>query len=73
MRFIGIYFFFQPNSFVSCKVTIQNIKMLYFRNERCYATGNLKKDLFMDHLVPPLDKNSEDLVIMMLLSLLQTY
>ena len=35
--------------------------MLYFRNETSQGNGNLRKDLFLGHLQPPLDKNSEDL------------
>ena len=34
--------------------------MLYFRNEGRHGTGNLKKDQ------PPLDKNSEDLAMLIL-------
>ena len=33
--------------------------MFYVHNERRHGT-NLKKDLFLSHLQPPLDKNSED-------------
>ena len=42
---------------VSRKVTIRKCKMLYFRNERRYGTGSLKKDLFLGHLQPPIDNN----------------
>ena len=40
--------------------------MLYFRNERHHGTGNLKKDLFLGHLQPPIDKNSKHLAILIL-------
>ena len=49
---------------MSLKVTIRKFKMLYFRNEKRHRTGNLQKDLFPGHLQPPLDKNSEDHVIL---------
>ena len=48
------------------KVTIQKFKMLYFRNERRHGTGNLTKDLFLGLLQPPIDRNSEDLAILIL-------
>ena len=51
---------------VSRKVTIQKIKMLYFQKERRHGTGNFKRDLFLGRLLPPLDKNSEDLAILIL-------
>jgi len=35
--------------------------MLYFQKERRNGTGNLYKDLFLDHLQPGVDKNSKDL------------
>ena len=41
-------------------------KMLYLQNNRRHGTGNLKKDIFLGHLQPPLDKNLEDLVILIL-------
>ena len=40
--------------------------MLYFQNERRHATGILKKDLFLGHLQPPIDKNSKHLAILIL-------
>ena len=42
---IGIAIFFNQITciMVSRKVTIRKCKMLYFRNERRYGTGNLKK------------------------------
>ena len=40
--------------------------MLYFRNERRHGAGNLKKDLFLGHLQPPIDKNSKHLAILIL-------
>ena len=43
-------------------VSIRKFKMLYFRNERCHGTGNLK-GIFPGHLPPPLHKNSEVSVI----------
>ena len=35
--------------------------MLYFQNERRHGTGNLQIDLFLGHLQPTIDENSEDL------------
>ena len=46
---------------MSRKVTIRKFKMLYLRNERRHGTGNLKKDIFLGHLQPPIDKNSKQL------------
>ena len=40
--------------------------MLYFRNERRYETENLKRDLFLGHLKPAIDKNSKHLAILIL-------
>ena len=40
--------------------------MLKFRKKRRHETGNLKTDLFLGHLQPPLEKNSEDLAILIL-------
>ena len=40
--------------------------MLKFRKKRRHETGNLKTDLFLVHLQPPLEKNSEDLAILIL-------
>ena len=48
-----------PGIIVSRKVTIRK-----FRNERRRGTENLKKDLFLGHLQPPLDKNSKHLAIL---------
>ena len=45
---------------------MRKFEMLYFRNERRYGTGNLKKDIFLSHLQPPLETNSEDLAILSL-------
>ena len=39
--------------------------MLNSRNKRRHGTGNLKKDLFLGHLLP-LDKNLEDIAILIL-------
>ena len=44
----GRYFFF---FLVSCIVKTRNFKLLYFRNESCYGTGNLYKDLFFVYLL----------------------
>ena len=41
-------------------------QMRCFRNERHHGIGNFKNYLFLGHLQPPLDKNSEDLVILIL-------
>ena len=43
---------------MSRKVTI--------RKERRHGTRNLEKDLFLGHLQPPVDKNSEELAILIL-------
>ena len=40
--------------------------MLYFQSERHYRTGNVKKYLFLGHCQHHIDKNSEDLVILIL-------
>ena len=37
---------------------VQIAKLLYFRNETCYGTGNLNKDLFLVYLQPSVNKNS---------------
>ena len=36
----------------------------YFQNERLYGTGNMLKDLFLGHLQPGVDNDSEDLAIL---------
>ena len=68
LRFKGIDLSFFPNQILCImvlrKVTIGKFKMLYFQNEICHGTGNLKTDLFLVHHQPPLDINSEDLVIL---------
>ena len=51
---------------VSRMVTIRKFKMLKFQKKRRHETGNLKTDLFLGHLQPPLEKNSEDLAILIL-------
>jgi len=64
--------FFEPDSFVAAtifvsrKVKIRKFKMLYFQNERRYGTGNLYKDLFQGRLQPGVNKNSEELPILIL-------
>ena len=55
------HFFFKVCDMMSSKITIRKFKMLYFRNERYYATRWLKKDLILGILQPHKDKNSEDL------------
>ena len=47
-------------------MTIPKFKMLYFRKGRRHGTENLKNNLFLGLLQPPLDKNSEDLAILIL-------
>ena len=44
--------------FVSHTVKTRKLKLLYFRNETCYGTGNLYKDLFFVYLQPSVNKNS---------------
>ena len=51
---------------MSRKVEIAKFKMLYFEHERRDRTGNLPKDLFLGRLQPGVDKNSEDLTIIIL-------
>ena len=36
----------------------RKFKLLYFRNETCFGTGNLYKDLFSIYLQPSVNKNS---------------
>ena len=43
---------------VSRTVKTRKFKLLYFRNETCYGTGNLYKDLFFVYLQPSINKNS---------------
>ena len=43
---------------VSRTVKTRKFKLLYFRNETCYGTGNLYKDLFFVYLQPSVNKNS---------------
>ena len=40
--------------------------MLHLQHERRYRTENWLKDLFLGHLRPGIDKNSEDLAILIL-------
>ena len=45
--------FFQRDSIpilVSCTVKTREFKLLYFRNETCYGSGNLYKDLLFVYL-----------------------
>ena len=46
----------QTNYFVSW---FRKFEMVSFRNKRLHRTKNLKKDLFLDHCQPPVDKNSK--------------
>ena len=53
--------FFQRDSIpilVSRTVKTRKFKLLYFRNETCYRTRNLYKDLFFVYLQPSVDKNA---------------
>ena len=43
---------------VSRTVKTRKFKLLYFRNETCYDTGNLYKDLFLFIFKPSANKNS---------------
>ena len=43
---------------VSRTVKTRKVKLLYFRNETGYGTGNLNKDLFFVYLPPSVNKNS---------------
>ena len=61
--------FFQRDSvpiLVSRTLKTRKFKLLYFRNETCYGTGNLHKDLFFDCLQPRVNTNSQNLVILTL-------
>ena len=49
---------------VSRTVNTRKFKLLYFRNETCYDNGNLYKDLFFIFLQPSVNKNSENLAIL---------
>ena len=67
LRFIGIDIFLSKQLciMVSRKVTIRKFKILYFRNERCHITRNLKKkDLFLEHLQPLKVKNSKQIAVL---------
>ena len=44
-------------SLVSRTVKTRKFKLLYFRNETCYGTGNLYKDLFFVYLQSRVNKN----------------
>ena len=43
---------------VSCTVKIRKFKLSYFRNETCYGTGKMYKDLFFVYLQPSVNKKS---------------
>ena len=51
---------------MSYTVKIQKIKLVYFQNERRYGARNSYKDVFLGHLQPGVDKNSEGLAILIL-------
>ena len=51
---------------MSYTVKIQKFKLVYFQNERRYGARNSYKDVFLDHLQPGVDKNSEGLAILIL-------
>ena len=51
---------------MSYTVKIQKFKLVYFQNERRYGARNSYKDLFLGHLQPGVDKNSEGLAILIL-------
>ena len=42
------------------------IQKVAFRKEKRHGTRNLENDLFLGHLQPPEEKNSEDLAILIL-------
>ena len=51
---------------MSYTVKIQKFKLVYFQNERRYEARNSYKDVFLGHLQPGVDKNSEGLAILIL-------
>ena len=51
---------------MSYTVKIQKFKLVYFQNERRYGARNSYKDVFLGHLQPGVDKNSEGLAILIL-------
>ena len=53
---------------MSYTVKIQKFKLVYryFQNERRYGARNFYKDVFLGHLQPGVDKNSEGLAILIL-------
>ena len=51
---------------MSYTVKIQKFKLVYFQNERRYGARNSYKDVFLGHLQPDVDKNSEGLAILIL-------
>ena len=56
-----IYTFFQRDSIpilVSRTVKTRKFKLLYFRNETCFGSRNLYKELFFVYLRPSVNKNS---------------
>ena len=61
--------FFQLDSIpslVSRTVKTRKFKLLYFRNETCFGTGNLHKDIFSIYRQPSVNKNSSNLVVLTL-------
>ena len=53
--------FFQLDSIptlVSRTVKTRKFKLLYFRNETCFGTVNLRKDIFSIYRQPSVNKNS---------------
>ena len=51
---------------VSRTVKTRKFKLLYFRNETSYGTGNLDKDVLFGYLQPSVNKNSWNLAILTL-------
>ena len=51
---------------MSYTVKIQKFKLVYFQNERRYGARNFYNDVFLGHLQPGVDKNSEGLAILIL-------
>ena len=59
--------FFQRDCLlVSRTVKTRKFKLLYFRNETSYGTGNLDKDVLFGYLQPSVNKNSWNLAILTL-------
>lgn len=56
----------EATTLVSYTAKIQKFKLVYFQNERRYGARNFYKDLFLGHLQPGVDKNSEGLAILIL-------